>query len=544
MPKPKRTFETRGPVDPDRNYVVPRTVEIADFVERIKHGRYAVIFAPRQTGKTTFFRWALDALVAEDDTYFPIQLDFETYRNISIEAFYTELQRDIRDEIRMEYERREMMMDSEFEQFLENYPLRDHLQFQPFLEQLGAYLGKKVAIIIDEFDGIPQAVLSDFLYTLRRIYLSREENRCPYSLGIVGVKSITQLNYDRSISPFNIQDDFNLSNFTLPQIQRLLGQYTEDTGQAFAPEVVESIHRQTDGQPFLVNRMAQILTQEMSIPLEDTISVAHFEMAHQHILDEDSVHLAHLTTNIRRDARFERLLLRICLKESGIRFNIRNDLISELATYGVLKKGADGFCKVLNPIYQYVIVQTFLPLINGLEDEYLPEDSDLDFSDYVTAAGKINLRGALANFRGFIARVGYRILEVPESPKEFVATYLLYSYLDYLVREIGGYMYPEVPTGRGRMDLMILYRGEKYIIEIKIWGGQKRYQAGKHQLARYLDLEQVEEGYYLVFDHRRKPQAREGEERIDGKTIVSFCIPVPQERPSQQGVPPPYSRRP
>ncbi len=52
-----RSFETRGPVDPIRNYVVPRTEEMADLAQRIKEGRYIVIFAPRQTGKTTFFRW-------------------------------------------------------------------------------------------------------------------------------------------------------------------------------------------------------------------------------------------------------------------------------------------------------------------------------------------------------------------------------------------------------------------------------------------------------------------------------------------------------
>jgi predicted AAA+ superfamily ATPase len=60
MQKKKRTFETRGPVAPAHNYVVSRTAEIADLVERIKQGRYVVIFAPRQTGKTTFFRWAID----------------------------------------------------------------------------------------------------------------------------------------------------------------------------------------------------------------------------------------------------------------------------------------------------------------------------------------------------------------------------------------------------------------------------------------------------------------------------------------------------
>ena len=48
-------FETRGPVSPELHYVVPRTEELAAFIQRIKLGRYLVIFAPRQTGKNDIF---------------------------------------------------------------------------------------------------------------------------------------------------------------------------------------------------------------------------------------------------------------------------------------------------------------------------------------------------------------------------------------------------------------------------------------------------------------------------------------------------------
>lgn len=528
-----RTFETRGPVDPARNYVVPRTAEVADLVERIKAGRYIVIFAPRQTGKTTFFRWALDALTAEDETHFPIQLDFQTFRNFSVEVFYAELQRRIHEEIVWEFQQRQATLNAEFQQFLEDYPLKDHRSFRLFLKELAAYLDyRRVAVIIDEFDGIPQAALSDFLYTLREIYLSRDPNRCPYSVGIVGVKSITQLNYDRSISPFNIQDDFALPNFTLDQVRDLLGQYTDEVGQAFEEEVIESIHRQTAGQPFLVNRLAQILTDEMDISLEEMITQNHFEIAHKQILNEQNVHISHLTTNVRRDPRFESRLMRIALKERPVPFNLDNEIISELATYGVLVSDVDGNCRIQNPIYEYRIMRAFQPLFNGLEDEYLPEDTDAGFFDYLTEDGQINMQALLANFRDFIKRAGYRILEVPETPQEFVGQYLLFAYLDQFVRQVHGFMYIEVPSGRGRMDLLIIHKGERYIVETKIWEGKSFYQAGKRQLAAYLETEGMPEGYYVVFDHRKKPQAREDAEVIAGKAIVSYCIPVVQERPS------------
>ena len=35
-----RTFGTEGPVSAEKNYTVSRTVEIADFIDRIKQGKY------------------------------------------------------------------------------------------------------------------------------------------------------------------------------------------------------------------------------------------------------------------------------------------------------------------------------------------------------------------------------------------------------------------------------------------------------------------------------------------------------------------------
>ncbi len=94
-----KRFGTEGRLYPEDNYIVPRTKETADFIDRIKQGKYIVLFAPRQTGKTTFFRLALDALISEDLTYFPIQLNFEESENDTRPDFYRGLSEDICDEI-------------------------------------------------------------------------------------------------------------------------------------------------------------------------------------------------------------------------------------------------------------------------------------------------------------------------------------------------------------------------------------------------------------------------------------------------------------
>jgi len=73
-----------------------------------------------------------------------------------------------------------------------------------------------------------------------------------------------------------------------------------------------------------------------------------------------------------------------------------------------------------------------------LEREYLPEETEAGFFDYLSPDGKINMRLLLDNFRDFIARAGYRILQVPETPQEFVGQSLLFGYLDSFVSLCSG----------------------------------------------------------------------------------------------------------
>ncbi len=532
--KQMRRFGTQGPVHPGKNYVVSRSAELDDFIARVKDGRYIVLFAPRQSGKTTFFRWSLDTLATADPTYFTIRLDFQVMRDISTNIFYDRLIQMMRKEIEGVFQKRGKTPSETLTQFLENTQLTDAFSMNTFFQQLSGFLkNKKVVIIIDEFDGIPNTVVSDFLYALRHIYLS-EEPRCPHCVGIIGVKNINQLNYDRSISPFNIQDEFHLPNFTPEQVRELLQQYTEEVGQPFAPEVIESIHKQTAGQPFLVNRLAQILTDELDIPKTDSIAIEHFSQAHSQLLHERNTNIDHLTTNIRRNPRFESILMRITAFDDGMAFNLRDDLISELATYGVIKQGTDGMCEIANPIYFYCILQTFKPAVNGLEQEYLPEDTRDGFLDYLSTTGHIEMGALLDNFRDFIARAGFNVLQVPDTPQESVGRHLLLAYLEQFVKVVGGFMHIEVQTGRGRMDLLITHNQRKYVVETKVWRGEVSYQKGKRQLASYLKLERATEGYYVVFDHRNNSAPRSETEEIEGFKIRSYVIPVMQERPSAE----------
>ncbi len=528
-----RYFETRGPVSPDRHYVVSRQEELADFVMRVKEGRYIVLFAPRQTGKTTFFRAALKRLSTDTPGYFPIQLNFERYEDWTRDEFYRDFYKRVHENIVQVFEQRDGVISDDLHLFLSSPPSDGHVALLDFFQELGTLLREQVVLVLDEFDAIPSAAIRSFLRTLRYIYLTGLP-RCPHSVGIVGVKNITQLNYDRSISPFNIQDEFHLPNFSFAQVRELLAQYTAEVGQPFETAVIEMLHRQTGGQPVLVNHLAQILTEKLGIPKTEPVTLAHFAKAHTQLLRGRNTHIQHLTTNIRLNPRFEQVLMQIASYDKGMDFNLDDEVINELATYGVLVEGKDGMCEIANPIYLYRILRTFHPLIHALEREYFPDNTEADGSAYLTAAGHLNMVALLDNFSDFIARAGFRILQVPETPQEFVGQYLLLTYLDNFVRLVQGTLQLEVQTGRGRIDLLIMHQNRKYIVETKIWQGEKSYEAGKQQLAAYLKLEGGKRGYYVVFDYRKEPVPRTETETIDDVRIRSYVIPVVQVMPSTQ----------
>ena len=103
------------------------------------------------------------------------------------------------------------------------------------------------------------------------------------------------------------------------------------------------------------------MTEELAIPKSDTIEMEHFTEAHTQLLEERNTNIDHLLTNIRRDRRFERLLMKIVSDSNkiGVPYNLDNESVYELIMYGAIKKNDKRMCKIANPIYQHHIVREF-----------------------------------------------------------------------------------------------------------------------------------------------------------------------------------------
>ena len=47
---------------------------------------------------------------------------------------------------------------------------------------------------------------------------------------------------------------------------------------------------------------------------------------------------------------------------------------------------------------------------------------------------------------------------------------------------------------------MVVFKNEKFVVELKIWRGKEMHKAGIEQLKGYMKLESVEKGYILIMN--------------------------------------------
>jgi len=242
--KPKRIFEDSGTVDPKMSYHVELenvvNTKNQDIKTMVDMGRYFSIFAPRQSGKTTFFK-RFSSRLEKDPAYVSMFLSFQAYKNLDRQRFYQLIQKEIYNQLINRLNAVNCSKLDAIKACLDSHNLTDHISLSELFEELNRIIEfKKIVIFIDEFDGIPINELENFLTTLRELYQKYKErtDKALYSVGLLGIRNITKLIVG-GVSPFNIADQVKLPPFTLKNVRDLYAQYTDETNQPFADEAVK-----------------------------------------------------------------------------------------------------------------------------------------------------------------------------------------------------------------------------------------------------------------------------------------------------------------
>jgi hypothetical protein len=384
---------------------------------------------------------------------------------------------------------------------------------------------KKIVIFIDEFDGIPIKEIENFLTTLRELYIKYKKikEKALYSVGLIGIRNITKLIVG-GVSPFNIADQVDLPPFSLKNVRDLYAQYTEDTNQPFSETAVKKIYEETEGQPWLVNRLGTILTVNVKPGTTAPIDEEDVEKAIQLLLREKNDHFDNLyeKAKLYKETFVETVF-------DHVKYKADHKEQSWLEQYGLIKD-KNGNAVVANNIYKARFVETFFDEVN------VPVSGESPIPDYRLPDGRLHMERILLDFDQYIAQIGVRAFYREDKPYEKTGQFLLTAWLYQFVRGGKGDLRYEVSSGLGRMDILLTYRGIKYIIETKInrQNLTRTLNEGLTQVStKYLASESAHEGYLVIFDTRTLV----GEEcepryhQVGEKKVTVFIIGIAKVNP-------------
>jgi hypothetical protein len=513
--KPKRIFESSGIVNPESAYYVRLDNVINTYKQDIKtmidRGRYFSMFAPWQSGKTTFLAEIRKEL-HNDQSYVVIILSFERYKDLDKTQFYELIEEELYSQLVSRLREVNCEKIEKVEQFLNNHHLTGHISFGKLFAELNRIITfKKIVIFIDEFDGIPTNELANFLTALRDLYQKYKgvKQKALYSIGLIGIRDITKLVVG-GVSPFNIADQVDLP-------PELYAQYTEETNQPFTEKAVTMIYEETGGQPWLVNRLGTIKTIDVKPQTVEPIDRKDVEKAIRLLLKEKNDHFDNLYEKAKQ---YKETFVEIVFDH--IEYNPDDEDQGWLEQYGLIKD-KDGHAVVANNIYKARYIKTFFKEVNAYEE--------IALQGYVLPGNRLDMEKILLHFEQYIAQIGVNAFYKEEKPYEKTGQFLLTAWLYQFVRGGAGELRYEVPTGFGRMDIILTYKGTKYIIETKInrYNLTRTLKDGITQVSeKYLTSESVDEGYLVIFDI--KTQVGEECEPLHhpagNKKVTSFTIGI------------------
>ena len=500
-----RSFNTAGPVRPGRDYCVPplERFDLDEVLGLIRTERYFVLHAPRQTGKTSSLLALRDLLNsgAEGD-YRCAYINVETAQTAREDV--GRAMGAIAVQIAAEAE--DTLGDPAFaeEVLRSDAERRPHSALWVWLRKW-AKAGPPLVLMIDEIDAMVGDSLVSALRQLRTGYAHRPE-AFPQSVILCGVRDVRdyriRASSEREViaggSAFNIKaESLRLGDFTRAEVETLLGQHTDETGQEFAPPAVEAVWAQTRGQPWLVNALARQLCfkRERPLPRGRPISERDVFDARETLILRRDTHIDQLADKL-REPRVRRVVEPLLGGDDAAYSEADADYVRDLGLVA-----ADPPLRIANPIYAEVLPRV---LTSVLQDE-MPQRT----AWYVGADGALDMDGPLSAFQEFfrgnsehwIERARYR-----EAGPQLV----LQAFLHRVVNGRGR-IEREYALGSRRVDLLVVWpagdgRESRFVVECKVVregrSHSRTVENGLEQTAAYMDLSGTDAGHLIVFDMR------------------------------------------
>jgi len=394
---------------------------------------------------------------------------------------------------------------------------------------------KKVVLMIDEVDNATNnRIFVRFLNMLREKYIARRngDDYTFHSVILAGVydikniklKMITEGSYiptegETKIynSPWNIAVNFTIDmSFNPVEISTMLNEYEADhkTGMNIA-EISEEIYGYTSGYPFLVSRICQCVDEELS---KDWTANGVNEAVHI-LLEEDNTLFRDIFKNIHNYKELRDFLYDLLFVGKPFSFNIDDPVINLGYMFGFFKN-VNRKTWISNKIFEMRIYNYFV----------LQSEKDSSNNINITGITKYEvLQGGGFDMELCLRRFAQHYGELFSSRDiEFLERHGRLLFLSYLKPLINGegFYHVESEINDFRMDIVVDYKCEQFIVELKIWRGERYEEMAYKQLAGYLDTKKADKGYLLTFDFRKESNKNRKAEWIEigGKKIFDVII--------------------
>jgi AAA-like domain len=497
-----RSFNTSGPNLPAEHYTLERSALIEKGVDLIQKKRYFTIWAPRQTGKSTYFRLLADAV--EKQGFQVIHFNVENYKDESLDGLLSKLRIELQN----------IALDA---------PNFD--TFGAFSRYIETIKNRRLVLIIDEIEGLNPDLFGQFLHTIRNLYHFRE-NHCLKSVILVGVSNIVGVVGDNA-SPFNIADNLPVPYFTGPEVTELLEQHTRETGQVFEKKVVKKIFDITAGQPGLVNGFAnQLVTRWPDRP----------KLGYKQYLEVEEWYLneaidKNFSNILNKANEFRPFLERLLYTEAKITFEIDRQSVKILHINGIIRRNKEGLVEFWVPFYKKRLYKAFYPYTNGEKEEIT---AGIQADQYFLPDGSLNLDKLIEAYKAYAQRRGFGVFREKDkdgnytSLKEAGLFYSFETWLAAFLVQVEGRSYPEAQVGLGRSDLIVNIRGKELLFECKKYAGERQFIKGHGQLAYYARSLGQKRAVYVVFTPQHLPYPntiKEGLDTVRNVEIITYLIP-------------------
>ncbi|MBM3887378.1 ATP-binding protein [Candidatus Dependentiae bacterium] len=508
-------FNTTGPIDPKKHYFISHRLDEKVIKQLIEQEKYFVLHAPRQSGKTTAIKNFVKQL-NDEGHYTALYINTESAHVAAnnAERAAKELLKQCYEQIHDTLPHEELVL-----QYLNEFVQRDRVSesaLSDFLRYWSMHTAKPLVLFFDEFDALMGESLIALLKQFRAGFQNRP-TRFPQTICLVGVrdlqdyKLVTKQQEEAGIlfSPFNVKaESLLLPNFTATQLRNLYEQHTAETGQKFTDEAIDYAFYLTQGQPWLANALAYQACFVDIIDRSKTITKDVIEQAKETIILRRDTHLRALIDRL-KDPRVRKVIDVIISGDETVA-DLNEDDLQYTRDLGLITlRGMN----IANPIYKEIIPRS---LTYARQESIYREQSW-----FLDANGLLEVKKLLENFTEFFRENSEGWLKNIEY-KESGPHLLLMAFLQRIING-GGKIIREYALGRKRVDLLVIWKTQKIVIELKIQRSDALIK-GLEQTAQYMDIAGATEGHLVIFD---KDPTKTWDEKIyckqleqTGKTIT------------------------